>query len=88
MLEALADRLASPDYDRRFDLGPQIFLDGLERRLAWSQENGEIRPATLPAKCLQRIPRLDHCWTMVEPCTARMESAGGQRDRTRISSQS
>jgi TetR/AcrR family transcriptional regulator, tetracycline repressor protein len=40
MLTALADRLASPDYDRRFDLGLQIFLDGLERRLARSQENG------------------------------------------------
>ncbi|MDB5074597.1 MAG: Transcriptional regulator, MarR family [Chloroflexi bacterium] len=39
-LAALAEHLASPDTDRRFEVGLQIFLDGLERRLARSREVG------------------------------------------------
>jgi TetR/AcrR family tetracycline transcriptional repressor len=35
-LVALAGQLAQPDQDRRFELGLQIMLDGLERRLAAS----------------------------------------------------
>jgi AcrR family transcriptional regulator len=35
-LVALAGQLAHPDQDRRFELGLQIMLDGLERRLAES----------------------------------------------------
>ena len=33
-LTALADQLAQPDQDRRFQVGLQMVLDGLERRLA------------------------------------------------------
>jgi hypothetical protein len=35
-LVALAGQLAEPDQDRRFEVGLQIVLDGLERRLAAS----------------------------------------------------
>jgi AcrR family transcriptional regulator len=35
-LVALASQLANPDQDRRFEVGLQILLDGLERRLATS----------------------------------------------------
>jgi AcrR family transcriptional regulator len=38
-LVALADYLANPDQDRRFEVGLQIFLDGLERRLTASGDS-------------------------------------------------